>query len=133
MASFPVHADAPGTGPASYYYYLGIAKSSLRKNEAFEMIAHLVSKGPQLENSRKGIASILTDPEMKDRFGEAMPALAGKRVQAFFFHTKTGSMDPEFDTEMQRWDVYDRDFGRLDEVLEFWRQKLAKIGVETKN
>lgn len=131
MASFPVHADAPDTGPAPYYYYVGIAKHSNRKKEAFDMISHLVSYGPQLENSRKGVGSVLAESEMKTRFGELSPVLEGKHVQAFFYHEKAGTMDPAFDLEMQRWSIYNLENGKLNEIMDYWRQRLAKIGAET--
>lgn len=132
LASFPVHYDAPGTGPAPAYYYLGIPRNSLRKQDAFRMISYLLEDEPQLANSLRGVASIRKDPAMTERFGELSDQLQGKRVQAFFHHPEEGTMDPAYDADMEHWGelVYDLEFDILSKILDFRRAKLGKLGVE---
>jgi len=126
LAAFPVHADAPRTGSAPAYYYLGIPKNSLRKQDAFRIISHMLEDGPQLENGLNGMAGVRRDPAMIERFGERLATLQGKRVQVFFYHPEEGSPDPSYDADMEKWGdaVLDVEFGILDKILDFRQKKL---------
>ncbi|MBO9599663.1 MAG: extracellular solute-binding protein [Cohnella sp.] len=131
MVGFPVFADAPDTGPAPTYYYLGIPKNSHHKTEAFRMISFLLSEGPQTDNSRNGLASVLNDADIDSKFGELDYRLTGHHVQAFFAYPKEGSYDPEYDLNMQLVGkaVYWEDGKVLDEIMNYRRGKLEKVGV----
>ncbi|WP_027086731.1 extracellular solute-binding protein [Cohnella panacarvi] len=132
ISSFPVLADAPGTGPAPSYYYLGIPKNSTRKTEAFQLISYLLSDEPQMDNSRNGLASALGKPEINSRFGESVAQLGGKNTQAFFRYSKEGTLDPEYDWDMQDFGViiYMKEAQPLlNELLEYKRRQLEKVGV----
>jgi len=128
-ASFPVFADAPDTGPAPAYYYLGIPKNSRRKHEAFQLIAHSLTDEVQLMNSRLGLASVLDDPETMRLFGERDSRLHGKHTAAFFHHREFGSLDPDYDWQFERINASGiLNPERLTAVLDHRREKLETFG-----
>ncbi len=131
MVSFPVFADAPGTGPAPAYYYLGIPKNSTRKKEAFQLISYLLSDEPQINNSLNGLASVLNTPEVNSRFGEWTGYLSGKNIQAFFRHPKEGTLDPEYDWDMQSFSstLFRKEAQLLlNDLLQYKQRQLDKVG-----
>jgi len=101
LVSFPVFADAPDTGPAPAYYYIGIPKNSLRKQEAFRLISHMLSDEVQLENSKNGLASVRGEPAFRDVFGERTYKALGKNVEAFFYHPKEADLGPGYSIHLQ--------------------------------
>ena len=133
MVSFPVFADAPDSGPAASYYYLGIPKNSARKLEAFQLISYLLSDEPQRNNSLNGLASVLNIPEIVDPFGKSHPFITGKNVQAYFRHPNEGTLGPDYNWEMQKWgsSVFYLDNGRLNDIVSYQRMKLEEIGVSS--
>lgn len=146
MVSFPVFADAPDTGPAPAYYYVGIPENSPRKREAFRMISHLLSDEVQLENSRNGIVSVRSEPEFREVFAERTYKPLGKHVESLVYHPKEATLGPDYDIFMQygyyQWGAppvdsayRDRFFGELRneymEMAEFrrqWRDHFANPG-----
>lgn len=101
IASFPVFADAPDTGPAPGTYYVGIPQNSLRKPEAFRLIARLLSDETQLNISRYGIISIRSEPMFREAYGEWALGSLGKRVSAFFHHPREARLDADYDHLLQ--------------------------------
>ena len=131
MVSFPVFADAPGTGPAPAYYYLGIPKNSTRKKEAFQLVSYLLSDEPQMNNSRNGMASVLNSTTINSQFGEWTGYLGGKNVSAFFRYPKEGTLDPEYDWDMQSF--FSSLFAKetqpsLNDFLQYKQKQLDKVG-----
>lgn len=105
MVSFPVFADAPDTGPAPAYYYVGIAKNSVRKQEAFRLISHLLTDDVQMENSRNGLVSVRSEPEFREVFAERTYGALGKNTPAFLYHPKEATLGPDYDHFLQ-YDFY---------------------------
>lgn len=101
IASFPVIADVPDTGPAPAYYYLGIAKNSGRKDDVFRVLSYLLSEQVQTVNSQRGLASARSNPDMNSSFGALNEQLIDKQVSAFFRHPREGSFDPNYDFNIQ--------------------------------
>ncbi|MBO9600819.1 MAG: extracellular solute-binding protein [Cohnella sp.] len=132
MVGFPAFAEAPDTGPAPSYYYLGIPKNSRHKREAFQMISYLLSNEPQMNNSSNGLASVSNVSEAAGRFGELHPFISGKRVQAYFGYPKEGSLGPDYDWEMQKWgsNLYGAGGEVLDNILGYRRQMLENVGMK---
>jgi len=132
FVSFPVHADRPRTGPAPAYYYLGIPKTSMRKEEAYRLIRTMLEEEAQRENSRRAVASVWRDPAVNDRFGELDSSLSGRDTSPFFHHPEQGMLDPEYDLDMQYigtdtyWPGGSPNFFDL---MEYRRQQLEKVGV----
>jgi len=131
LVSFPVFEDAPDTGPLADYYLLGIPRNSQKKPEAFQLIAHLLSDEVQLANSRLGVASILSDPFWIESFGADLSHFHGKRVRSFFHHPEEGSLDLDFDWQMQRagYRLLEEERGWMMDYLNYRREKLEKVGV----
>lgn len=121
----------PRSGPAPAYYYLVIPKNSQKKPEAFQLIAHLLSDEVQLADSRLGVASILSDPFWIESFGADLSHFHGKRVRSFFHHSKEGSLDLDFDWQMQRagYRLLEEERGWMMDYLNYRREKLEKVGV----
>ena len=96
------------------------------------MISFLLSEEPQTSNSMNGLASVLNDPEVVNRFGESNPFISGKRVQAYFSYPREGTLGPEYDWEMQKWgaSVYYLEEGIVNNILDYRRQRLENVGVK---
>lgn len=141
MVSFPVFPDAPDTGPAPAYYYVGIPKNSLHKQEAFRLISHLLSDEVQLENSKNGLASVRGDPAFREAFAERTYKASGKHVEAFLHHPKEADLGPHYDIYLQ-YSMYQsawnpaadqlaerfytaHDYTELGEFRQWWRELLA--------
>lgn len=103
LVRFPVFEDAPDTGPAPSRYYSGIPKNSRRKQEAFQLILHLLSEDVQQANSRYGLASVRKDPAIHAEFGAQDALLLDKNRQAFLRHAEEGSHDPEYNWLLHRY------------------------------
>lgn len=132
MVSFPVMADARGTGPAPAYYYIGIPGNSSRKHDAFRMISYLLSDEAQLALSRNGPASVRREPAFKERYGELTLRALGKNTPAFFHHQREAVLDSDYDLHMQNRNVFgdykwyaDRD--RVEDFYNYSRELLLNI------
>lgn len=129
MVSFPVHAEYPDIGPAPAYYYLGIPKNSIRKNDAYTLISAMLTDDIQRANSRYGLASVLQDEEINAVFGELDPLIHNKQRHAFFLHPHQGTLDPEYDADMQ-WAgaaLYSISGGTLNKIIDYRINQLAKV------
>lgn len=132
FVSFPVHADLPRTGPAPDYYYLGIPKTSARKDDAFRLLQTMLEEEAQRENSRRAVASVWRDPAVNDRFGELDSTLAGRDTSPFFHHPEEGVQDPDYDLDMQFQgsDMYwPGGSSNYPDLMDYRREQLEKIGV----
>lgn len=92
IVSFPSHKDSPGIGSGTDSHNFSISSTSKYKEEAFQVIAYLVSKEAQMEMVKDGKLSPLTDQDLKDSFGKNLNILKGKNIQAIF---KTKPSAPE--------------------------------------
>lgn len=82
VVTVPEYTQAPGVGPQSYPAYLSISSLSKNPHLAFEMIEYLVSEEYQLENTRKGRATVLNAPEILKQYGADDPKFQGKNIAA---------------------------------------------------
>ncbi|WP_158606705.1 ABC transporter substrate-binding protein [Paenibacillus ginsengarvi] len=83
MVTLPTFANGPKTGIQPVVSGLYVTKTSSNKNEAFRVVAHLLSEEVQTERSRIGEPSILKKPEIKKTFAVDMPHTKGRNVIAF--------------------------------------------------
>ncbi|WP_176705941.1 ABC transporter substrate-binding protein [Paenibacillus hemerocallicola] len=83
MVTLPTFASGPKTGIQPVVSGLYVSKTSQNKNEAFKVVAHLLSEEIQTERSRIGEPSILKKPEIKNSFATEMPHTKGRNVVAF--------------------------------------------------
>lgn len=85
IAQLPVFKEYPGVGSNVYPSFYGVSSTSKHKDEAFLAIATYLSDEVQLQYARTGeMTSVLTNPQMKNEFGQDSSLLKGKNVGALF-------------------------------------------------
>lgn len=84
LVSYPVLRDVPGMGPGSRAEILVIPSGSEHKDEAFQVIAALISPEIQQAKSLAGRGTVLNDREIMMTYGADLPEAKGKNIQAFF-------------------------------------------------
>lgn len=84
MVTYPVWEDRPDKGPKANAGGLAIAETSEHKQEAFEVLAYLLSDEWQMMRSKKGFATVLNDEEIQEAFSTEVEGLKEKNMQAVF-------------------------------------------------
>jgi multiple sugar transport system substrate-binding protein len=84
VVTYPIFPETGMVVPGGLQNYLGLNAQSKHKEEAFQVIRHLVSREFQLDNSRKGIGSVLRDEQVHREFASMSEAWKGKNIQALF-------------------------------------------------
>ncbi|MDB5084088.1 MAG: hypothetical protein JWN30_974, partial [Bacilli bacterium] len=69
MVTYPQNKALPGVGQRVDSPYLAITSSSQHKDEAFEVIATILSDAVQTDLSKNGKMTVLKDPAIKQQFG----------------------------------------------------------------
>lgn len=82
MASFPTYADNPGIGAQSYPNFISIPSFAENKDAAMQIIKYLVSEEFQMEASRRGEMTILTNDDIQSAYGS--DSVSDKNVTAVF-------------------------------------------------
>ncbi|GAA3408424.1 ABC transporter substrate-binding protein [Paenibacillus hodogayensis] len=86
IVSVPTIAGAPKLmgqrGPA----YWSITKTSKHKDEAFQVIAEMLSDEIQMEDSRKGILTVLVNKDIQNALGKDHPIYSKKNVKAISYY-----------------------------------------------
>lgn len=82
MATYPVFKEAQGYGPQIDAHVMIISSTAKHKEEAFEIITVLVSDEVQMNMAKKARVPALKDPKFKEAFGQDMPYLKDKRIEA---------------------------------------------------
>ncbi|MDB5083634.1 MAG: transporter substrate-binding protein [Bacilli bacterium] len=73
MVTYPQNKALPGYGQRVDSPFLSVTSSSQHKDEAFEVIATILSDAVQTDMCRHGRMSILKDPNIKQQFGLDTP------------------------------------------------------------
>ncbi|WP_028550560.1 extracellular solute-binding protein [Paenibacillus sp. UNC451MF] len=84
LASIPVWPEAPTAGTSADEHLMVLAKTSKQKDDAFRVISTVLSEEVQTDMSKNGRTSILKDPAIQKVYGENLPFLKGKNIQAIF-------------------------------------------------
>ncbi|MDF2720842.1 MAG: extracellular solute-binding protein family 1 [Paenibacillus sp.] len=83
IATLPTYPDLPGVSGTPSAGVFGVSALSKHKDEAFQVLMYLTSKEYQLERSKQGAISVLSnDADVRKAFGTADAALKGKNIQA---------------------------------------------------
>jgi multiple sugar transport system substrate-binding protein len=82
MASMPVHPQMPNTGLQVNAPSLVITPNSKHKDEAFQVIAYLLSDEVQRDNNKNGMLTVLKDPAIRNSYGANIELLNGKNMKA---------------------------------------------------
>lgn len=86
VAALPSYPDKPKTGLQANAYFLFISKTSKYKDQAFQVISHLLSNEVQEQQSKAASLTALTNKDVQQSFGESIPHLKGKQLDALFYN-----------------------------------------------
>lgn len=86
IASFPVFQDNPKTGIGVFANGFVIPKTSKQKEEAFQVIAHLLSPEVQTEATKNGNMTVLNQKDIQKHFLENSTTYRGKNIPAFYYN-----------------------------------------------
>jgi multiple sugar transport system substrate-binding protein len=84
MAQYPQFKEFPNTGMMVDEWILHVTKQSKYKDQAFQVIATVLSEEVQTLMSRNARLPILTGQKIQEEFGKNLPYLNGKNLQAAF-------------------------------------------------
>lgn len=86
LVSVPELPQKPKTGfkPASLSLFL--SSISEHKDEAFKVMAYLVSDEYQTELTKQAVGTPLVNPEVRKSFGQDLPQWKGKNVNALYYY-----------------------------------------------
>jgi hypothetical protein len=97
IAEYPVFDDERRLQPAYQIMGVGVPKGTRNQEDAYKVLLYLMSYEVQLENHRKGFASMRADADaFRDRYGE-LTLLAGKAVSKLMVEAERGVRDPIFE------------------------------------
>jgi multiple sugar transport system substrate-binding protein len=112
MISYPTYKEKPGKRLAYDLHVMGIAADSKVKDAAFQVIATILSEEVQLDIARNGRIAILNGDQFKKQYGENLPFLKGKNLQAIF-STKPADRYPPTDFDVKSQSIISNAFGKV--------------------
>ncbi|WP_176706598.1 ABC transporter substrate-binding protein [Paenibacillus hemerocallicola] len=94
LVSVPELPQKPKTGfkPASLSLFL--SATSEHKEEAFKVMAFLVSAEFQTKLTKQAVGTPLADPEVRKAFGQDLPQWKGKNVKALYYYPDAPAIPP---------------------------------------
>lgn len=86
LVSVPELPQKPKTGfkPASLSLFL--SSTSQHKEEAFKVMAYLVSNEVQMEMTKQAVGTPLANTDVRKSFGQDLPQWKGKNVSALYYY-----------------------------------------------
>lgn len=87
VVSLPVFQGFEGKGSQFNAPYYTIPPTSKYKDQAFQVIAYMMSDEVQQMMSKRGRLPIVKDEKAKNEFGTGIDGLKGKNLKAFFMDT----------------------------------------------
>jgi multiple sugar transport system substrate-binding protein len=91
---------------------MGITADSKHKDAAFQVIATILSEEVQLDIARNGRIAILNGDPFIKQYGENLPYLKGKNLQAIF-STKPADRYPPTDFDVKSQAIISNAFGKV--------------------
>jgi multiple sugar transport system substrate-binding protein len=82
LVTMPTFKDKPNIGPQEYTRFMAIGSTSRSKDEAFKVLAHLVSDEVQSAQNKDGLLTVLKDENVKKQYFNNLKELDGKNVAA---------------------------------------------------
>jgi multiple sugar transport system substrate-binding protein len=102
MATEPRFEDAVGKGRHALADILVITKPSKYKEQAMQVIQMITSREQQIEMTKNGRLTILTDKSIMSQFGANFPSLKGKNIEAIYKYPPSKTPIPNIaDKEVQ--------------------------------
>lgn len=86
IVSVPYMPDAPKTMPIRGPSYWSITEQSKHKEEAFEVIAAMLSDEQQMRDSRNGMPTTLNNKAIQDALGKDNPLFQNKNMNAINYY-----------------------------------------------
>lgn len=86
VVALPTYKESPRIGLQANAYFLFVAQTSKYKDEAFQVIAHLLSEEGQMELSKSGALTPLVSQSVQQSLGASIEHLQGKNLQAAFYN-----------------------------------------------
>lgn len=93
LAAMPILEEAPETGRAPFGLTLAIPAASEHKEQAMQVLSTVLSEEAQMELARNGRPGVLKSSAWMSVFGENLPHLAGKNMDAVFAGTPTSPLE----------------------------------------
>ncbi|WP_158289645.1 ABC transporter substrate-binding protein [Paenibacillus flagellatus] len=81
--SMPFFKEAMGAAPQFAPSYMSVAATSTHKDQAFEIIAYLLSDEYQMKMSRQGTVTSLKSPDIRAAFAQDQPSFQGKSTKPY--------------------------------------------------
>ncbi|MEF3309164.1 extracellular solute-binding protein [Paenibacillus sp. GYB004] len=97
IVQYPQFKDKPNTGMQVDEWILHITKQSKYKDQAFQVLASILSEDVQMDMSRNGRFPILQNKAIQDEFGKNIPYLQGKNLKAIFLTQPAAPVPPSKD------------------------------------
>lgn len=115
VVAAPTFPDAPGVGyqPNTIYYF--VSDVNKKAEQAFQVVAHLLTKEPQLLSSREGRGTVLTDKDVRATLGQDNPAFRDKNFAALYFNkfAPTPPPNPKLATRVNAATVMNTEFAAM--------------------
>jgi len=92
VVTYPVFADYPNQQPVRIEQALQLNADSTHKEEAFRVMAYLLSGEHQLSISKQGVGSVLDNADVKESFAAAVPEVQDRNVMAYFPPSRTDNL-----------------------------------------
>jgi multiple sugar transport system substrate-binding protein len=102
IVSVPSMKDAPQRMGQRSPAYWSITRQSKYKDEAFQVILHMLSDEIQMEDSRQGITTTLVNKDIQNALGKGHPIYSTKNMKALLVYPPT---DPTPKREAGKTDV----------------------------
>lgn len=94
VVSVPAMKERPNVGLKPASLSLFVSQTSKHKDEAFLVMAHLVSEEVQMALTRQAIATPLASERVKSMFGQDLPVWQGKNVKALYYYPDAPPAEP---------------------------------------
>src|SRR5690606_8081899 len=82
MASLPEFPDAPGVGSGIELFAMGISATSKKVDEAFAVVAALISEEMQIQQAILGRNPVIDIPNIEQILSEQSPGMKGRNISA---------------------------------------------------
>jgi multiple sugar transport system substrate-binding protein len=105
MVSWPVFDDNPGMNPVPGGRAFGVASTSEHKDEAFQVLAYLLSDEYQTERVRLGQSTPLASDEIRQQLYADVAEVEDKNVAALYYNGYSAGPDRRspFDNVLNEW------------------------------
>lgn len=84
VVRIPDFPDLPNVGPQVFPNFWSLSAISQNKETAFEVISWVAGRQFQTSLNKRGLATVLNDPAMREDYGSDLPKYDGKNVAALF-------------------------------------------------